>query len=348
MTPVANGCQSAISSMVFDARLATCGNGQVDAGEACDGTALNGATCLSLGYGDGTLACTSTCTFDYSGCTVPAGWTCSPNLFHDGNCDCGCGIPDLDCPNATVAACSSCDAAGSCSTAGCPGNIDPTNNAACAGASTCGNSVIDPGEQCDGANLNGKSCESQGFSGGKLACSKNCVFDVSGCTGWTCSPAFYGDGVCDCGCGIPDPDCANSLVASCAFCSDAGSCATTCANINPNNNAVCNASACGNGRIDPGEACDGSNLNGQTCRGLQFTGGTLACLPGCTFDLSGCTGWTCSPAFYGDGFCDCGCGVPDPDCANSLVTSCFYCNDAGSCATTCSQISPSHNAVCGP
>ena len=24
---------------------------------------------------------------------------------------------------------------------------------------------------------------------------------------WLCSPVRYADGVCDCGCGVPDPDC---------------------------------------------------------------------------------------------------------------------------------------------
>ena len=58
---------------------------------------------------------------------------------------------------------------------------------------------------------------------------------------------------------------------------------------------------CGNGTLDPGEACDGADLNGQTCEGLGFGGGTLACNGSCTgFDTSGCTaacfpsGQTCS------------------------------------------------------
>src|SRR5262245_33410853 len=46
---------------------------------------------------------------------------------------------------------------------------------------------------------------------------------------------------------------------------------------------------CGNGRIDPGEQCDGTNLNGATCTSLGFTnGGTLACTASCDFNLSGC------------------------------------------------------------
>jgi len=51
---------------------------------------------------------------------------------------------------------------------------------------------------------------------------------------------------------------------------------------------------CGNGVVETGEQCDGGNLNGQTCVGLGFTGGTLACSGSCTFDTSGCTTGGCT------------------------------------------------------
>lgn len=47
----------------------TCGDGVKIATEQCDGAALAGATCESLGFAAGTLACGSTCSFDTSGCT---------------------------------------------------------------------------------------------------------------------------------------------------------------------------------------------------------------------------------------------------------------------------------------
>jgi hypothetical protein len=47
---------------------------------------------------------------------------------------------------------------------------------------TCGNGMLDPGEQCDAAALAGETCVSRGFSGGTLACAASCTFDVSGCT----------------------------------------------------------------------------------------------------------------------------------------------------------------------
>jgi hypothetical protein len=50
--------------------------------EACDGTALGGATCASLGFASGSLACTGFCDLDVSECEVcspaaPGGSTCS-------------------------------------------------------------------------------------------------------------------------------------------------------------------------------------------------------------------------------------------------------------------------------
>jgi hypothetical protein len=48
------------------------------------------------------------------------------------------------------------------------------------GGGTCGNGGLDPGEQCDGSNLDGQTCQSLGFGGGTLACS-NCAFDTSRC-----------------------------------------------------------------------------------------------------------------------------------------------------------------------
>lgn len=52
------------------------------------------------------------------------------------------------------------------------------------GMAGCGNGKIDPNEQCDGANLNGFTCESLGNAGGTLACDPvTCTFDTSLCDG---------------------------------------------------------------------------------------------------------------------------------------------------------------------
>jgi Protein of unknown function (DUF1566) len=48
--------------------------------------------------------------------------------------------------------------------------------------SVCGDGIVETGEQCDGSNLNGQTCQTQGFpEGGTLACNSTCHFNTSGC-----------------------------------------------------------------------------------------------------------------------------------------------------------------------
>lgn len=62
---------------------------------------------------------------------------------------------------------------------------------AVANADPCGNGVIDDGEECDGTELAGESCENLNLGEGVLACDQNsCSFDVSACSGTTYSGGF--------------------------------------------------------------------------------------------------------------------------------------------------------------
>lgn len=54
-----------------------CGNGNAEKGEDCDGAAWDGATCESLGYEEGILACVA-CRFDTSSCGAPLGMVLVP------------------------------------------------------------------------------------------------------------------------------------------------------------------------------------------------------------------------------------------------------------------------------
>lgn len=79
------------------------------------------------------------------------------------------------------------------------------------------------------------------------------------------------------------------------MCSSNGDQATVQAFISQHTNALGVALAgaplpdCGNGVIDPGEQCDQSNLNGQTCASQGFVAGVLKCGAGCMLDTSGCS-----------------------------------------------------------
>lgn len=54
------------------------------------------------------------------------------------------------------------------------------------GNGPCGNGVIDAGEQCDGAELQGFDCASLGLNGGTLLCdAEMCTFDTQMCSSTT-------------------------------------------------------------------------------------------------------------------------------------------------------------------
>jgi len=66
---------------------------------------------------------------------------------------------------------------------------------------------------------------------------------------------------------------------------------------------------CGDGILDPGEACDGADFSGLSCSAFGFSHGSLSCTVACTIDLSDCTNDADT----------CGDGVKDPteECDNT-------------------------------
>jgi hypothetical protein len=274
--------------------------------EACAPGSCSPSDCLSIDATNNAVCVTD----------APAGWTCPVGLYGSGWCDCGCGVVDSDCADATWGSCEQCGG-DSCSTTDCYA-VNPTNNAVCVdappgwtcaaglygtGYCDCGCGVLDSDcadaswgscENCDPTSCSTADCYAIDLNDNALC--------VDAPAGWTCAPALYGTGLCDCGCGVPDSDCTGSSWAACESC-DAGSCSTSdCWSINASDNTQCvtNAPA----------------------------------------------GWTCAPGLYGTGWCDCGCGVHDPDCATSSGSECEMC-DMGSCAgTNCATINLNDNAVC--
>lgn len=70
--------------------------------------------------------------------------------------------------------------------------VEDTDSGSNNNQATCGNGVLETGEQCDGADLDGETCASQGLGTGTLACTGDCTFDTSGC-------AYCGNGSVDSG-----------------------------------------------------------------------------------------------------------------------------------------------------
>ncbi|MBK9266327.1 MAG: hypothetical protein IPM54_41890 [Polyangiaceae bacterium] len=56
-----------------------CGNGVLEANEACDGTLFAETNCAFVGAGEGMLGCTADCEFDYGGCSTPPDGPPNPN-----------------------------------------------------------------------------------------------------------------------------------------------------------------------------------------------------------------------------------------------------------------------------
>ncbi len=150
----------------------------------------------------------------------------------------------------------------------------------------CGDGVIQVayGEECDGAELGQQTCVSAGLGSGTLACTEGCRLDVSGCS----EVAVCGDGLV----AAPAEDCDRSELQG-ATCQSLGwyggelacddGCRYDLTDCRP-------FGRCGDGVIqgDFGEQCDGFALGGETCEGLGYHGGQLACGADCTLDLTPC------------------------------------------------------------
>jgi hypothetical protein len=170
---------------------------------------------------------------------------------------------------------------------------------------------------------------------------------------WACADGYYGAGDgCDCGCAIVDPDCGGAgctepgcTADGCQYCWDGEGVAVSCV-------PAPDGWTCADAYYSAGDGCDcGCGIDDPDCAGAGCTE------PGCTADgcawcwdasgsLTACTpppdGWSCAAGYYGDGYCDCGCGALDTDCGGEGCAqpgcydgACEYCFGAGGAATAC-------------
>lgn len=145
---------------------ATCG---ADCPDACGDALCTGS--------EGTTNCPEDC-----------GTACGDGVCNGDETDQSC--PD-DCATACIAdgdglGCNSgtpcCSGVGNC-TGG-----KPSNRVCAPMAATCGDGIVEGGEQCEAGVSLADTCVSLGFSSGTLSCDEaNCAYDTSGCVGGTCA-----------------------------------------------------------------------------------------------------------------------------------------------------------------
>ncbi len=321
---------------------------------------------------------------------VPFGWNCGAETYADGVCHCGCNASDPDCEHNDIDECEVCDAAGSCNGAECPGRINEDNTVTCVPPAVgwyCETRRYGDGQSCDcgcgtvDIDCDDDSLESCDVCDAFNACSAlACPGTIdpennARCyrpEGWACYWSLYGDGFCDCGCGVTDIDCEDTTPEACDYCPGSGCTPFDCTDtLLPDNNAICSAPPgswtcpvrlyndgaqcdCGCGFIDPDceseevSACDKCNgegsCSGQACPGIINEEDNARCVkPPAPDD------WTCYDYQYGDGYyCDCGCGVQDADCRTTALGHCERCSACGFSYYCPGLVNPADTTECVP
>ncbi len=273
ITACTNGdgcCPDGCTSAQDDDCSATCGDGAVDPLEKCDPQSAAGCP-----VGPDDCDDSNACTSDR---VTGSASTCSAQCVNTAITACNATISDGCCPSS------------------CTANTDVD----C--AAVCGNSVVEPGEKCDGncpSCDDGDSCTADSSTGSAANC------DLV-CTNSAITMCVDGDGCCPASCNaVSDDDC---------------------------------SPVCGNSVEEPGETCDGncpaSCDDGQACTVDTRSGGASTCNVTCKhtavttcIDDDGCCPSTCSANNDNDCSATCGNGVVEAgeECDGSCPTSCPTC-----------------------
>lgn len=153
-----------------------CGDGviQTELGEQCDGADLSGNTCVTMGYHGGQLTCALDCrSFNFDACAAVG--------------RCGDGViqavfgEQCDSTQVSGATCVGLGYYGG--ELVCAEDCSALDESDCIAVGRCGDGTVQTsqGEDCDGDDLDGRSCESLGFREGLLGCTAACVFDTLAC-----------------------------------------------------------------------------------------------------------------------------------------------------------------------
>lgn len=203
-TGFVSGTLSCNNCMYDTSGCSSCGDNIINATDLCDGSHIvEACQTLGMGFSGGTLACNSTCDdYDTSGCTkcgngvLETGEECDLSNLDGATCDnlgfgtgavtcyanCtynvqGCSNPPQEtCGNNVVDPGEQCDDGNRSIGDGCDEECQLEPD-----QSNCSNNIIEADEQCDGTDLGGISCNSLGFLSGAIYCRSNCTIDAASC-----------------------------------------------------------------------------------------------------------------------------------------------------------------------
>jgi cysteine-rich repeat protein len=340
-----DGCRA---DCLQDERL--CSNGLIDDGEQCDGGNLNNATCVSLGFTSGSLACQS-CRFDTGGCylascgnaTIDASEACDGNSLGGATCVSlgylgggalicteGCALDTSECRtvcgNSTREPGEGCDDGDDAPGDGCSDACQVEPGWTCAGspsaclATACGDGIRAGVEACDDGNQTpGDGCSATCRLETGRPCQHSGQCESASCVDDVCCEGAC-DGPCH-ACNLPGTEgyCVPREAGAdpdldcglCQVCDDQGACVNASDGTDPKDQ--CSGSAPTTCGLD-GE-CDGHGA----CRLWSQT--------------TPCTEPSCSGETLLESFCDSG------ECQEAAATSCapYSCDDDGrACRTSCS------------
>lgn len=176
----------------------------------------------------------------------------------------------------------------------------------------CGNGVIEPGEECDGAALNDATCADFGFDTGLVLCTATCKVNRSLCS-------RCGDGVVSGGEVCDTADLAGATCSTSGYNFTSGT--LTCTGACTYDTLQCGGyDPVNDGILGPLEPCDLDLFAlGASCADYNLGAGQVACTAAGRLDFSGCANpdYCTANGAYDNGLCD-ACevigGAPDPEC----------------------------------
>ncbi len=226
-----------------------CGNGTREAGEACDGLDLGGASCGAQGCSGGTPSCSASCELDFSSCTGCA--VCDGDLLCEAGEDCS-SCPS-DCASGTIsgAVCGNgvCEAGNGEDCLSCPSDCNGVQGGKPSGRYCCG----------DGVGANPIACSDARCSADGNSCSTAPVGSSSYCCGDTVCSLGESCSVCALDCSLGFEICGNGIDDDCSGQTD---CADSACSATPS--CSCRATS---------QSCTASN---QCCSGNCRTKGKNA------------------------------------------------------------------------